>query len=159
MKNEQTHRKFILFIAVFQVAVVAIFCVFVRYDEELDSLFHANRTTGTSDGVMDNQYHSKYFSFHFPYSKRSSSLSLNMYWIWCLIKFVSWFCCGLLNTIEYSWFEVLLYINGQNMNLWFWNFFGPNYIHSFEIMFFDTGESGLWPIFSFLNDLAKFYLF
>ena len=65
---QQTHRKFILFIAVFQVAVIAIFCVFVRYDEELDSLFHANRTTGTSDGVMDNQYHSKYFSFHFPYS-------------------------------------------------------------------------------------------
>ena len=68
MKNEQTHRKFILFIAVFQVAVIAIFCVFVRYDEQLDSLFHANRTTGTTDGVMDNQYHSKYFSFHFPYS-------------------------------------------------------------------------------------------
>ena len=77
MKNEQTHRKFILFIAVFQVAVIAIFCVFVRYDEQLDSLFHANRTTGTSDGVMDNQYHSKYFFFHFPYSLRSSPLSFN----------------------------------------------------------------------------------
>ena len=69
MKNEQTHRKFILFIAVFQVAVIAIFCVFVRYDEELDSLFHANRTTGTSDGVMDNQYHSKDFFFIFPTAK------------------------------------------------------------------------------------------
>ena len=61
MNDKQTHRKFILFVAVFQVAVIAIFCVFVRYDEQLDSLFHANRTTGTADGVMDNQYHSKFF--------------------------------------------------------------------------------------------------
>ena len=74
MKNEQTHRKFILFIAVFQVAVIAIFCVFVRYDEQLDSLFHANRTTGTADGVMDNQYHSKYFFFSFSFLLKIKSL-------------------------------------------------------------------------------------
>ena len=60
MINEQTHRKFILFIAFFQVVVVGLFCIFVRYDEPLDSLFHANRTSGAVDNVMANQYHSKF---------------------------------------------------------------------------------------------------
>ena len=62
MAQEQTHRKFILAIAFFQAVVIALFCVFVRYDQSLDSLYHANRTNPTEDSVMDTQYHSK-FSF------------------------------------------------------------------------------------------------
>ena len=60
MSVKQTHRNFILFIACFQVLVVCLFCIFVRYDEPLDSLFHANRTSGAVDNVMANQYHSKF---------------------------------------------------------------------------------------------------
>ena len=60
MSVKQTHRNFILFIACFQVVVVCLFCIFVRYDEPLDSLFHANRTSGAVDNVMANQYHSKF---------------------------------------------------------------------------------------------------
>ena len=60
MAQEQTHRKFILAIAFFQAVVIALFCVFVRYDQSLDSLYHANRTNPTEDSVMDTQYHSKF---------------------------------------------------------------------------------------------------
>ena len=60
MAQEQTHRKFILAIAFFQAVVIALFCVFVRYDTSLDSLYHANRTNPTEDSVMDTQYHSKF---------------------------------------------------------------------------------------------------
>ena len=59
MEKGQTHRKFILAIALFQAVVVALFCVFVRYDKSIDSKYHENRTSGTMDGVMDSQYHSK----------------------------------------------------------------------------------------------------
>ena len=61
MGKEQTHRQFILFIAFFQVVVIALFCIFVRYDAPLDSLHNANRTSSTKDSVMDSQYHSKVF--------------------------------------------------------------------------------------------------
>ena len=65
MMKEQTHRQFILFIAFFQIVVVALFCVFVRYDKPLDSLYHENRTMGNKDSVMDNQYHSEFFTVRY----------------------------------------------------------------------------------------------
>ena len=68
MRKDQTHRQFILFIAVFQAVVIALFCIFVRYDKPLDSLHHENRTMGTKDSVMDSQYHSEFF------------IAINAYW-------------------------------------------------------------------------------
>ena len=73
MMKEQTHRQFILFIAFFQIVVVALFCVFVRYDKPLDSLYHENRTMGTKDSVMDSQYHSEFFTvIYLPYTRSIS---------------------------------------------------------------------------------------